>query len=277
MRKQSNNNNFFSSQISSKAQKPIVELPPVGQQVNDGGIQRTLTPEQFGAIKSQWKRYDKATEIVSDAFIKAGRPGDGASGSDDFTLKYFRPESLPLLESSEGEPDYFVTVRQVGDASISLFEQVFAEVTPDGAIVQNLGTYQVTDVLESVTQDYLVIGDDGNTVALISSGTNVIRALGDPTLVTDALRKGTAIGYACTCSSFTNKGSTIAPTYTGEFDSEKTWAVSGTFGACKHILAARYNNGDAIKPPIDIPMIDEVPLEKISSNGKMPKRPKGMR
>jgi len=245
--------------------------------VNTPGGKRTLTPEQSSAIKSQWARYKKATEIVPDSFQVSGRPGDGASGSDDYTVKYFKPESLPLMNTLIGEPDYYVTVRKIGDATVKLYEQVFQETTPDGAVVENLGTYQVTETLEGVTQDYLVISDEGNTIALIAKGTNVIRALGDPQVVTEQLRKGTSIGYACTCMSYKNQNIDIIPSYTG--DPARTWGEFGAFGICKHILAYRYQNGDPVKPPTDIPMEDlsDEPKRYSSIKGKLPKMGKGMR
>ena len=243
---------------------------------NSAGGKRTLTPEQTSAIKSQWARYKRATEIVPDSFVVSGRPGDGASGSEDFTVKYFKPENLPLMETLINEPDYFVTVRKIGDAVVKLYEQVFEETTPDGAIVENLGTYQVTEILEGVTQDYLVIDDAGNTIALIASGTNVIRALGDPVVIQEQLRKGTSIGYACTCPSYTNGTDSIIPAYTGELGDK--WGEVGTFGLCKHGLAYRYQNGDPVKPPTDIPMNDmEEPKRYSSIKGKLPKRGKGIR
>jgi hypothetical protein len=240
------------------------------------GNKRTLTPEQTSAIKSQWARYKRATDLVPDSFVISGRPGDGASGSEDFTVKYFKPENLPLMETLISEPDYYVTVRKIGDAVIKLYEQVFEETTPDGAIVEQLGTYQVTEVLEGITQDYLVISDEGNTIALIASGTNVIRALGDPVIVQEQLRKGTSIGYACTCMSYKNQNIDIVPSYTG--DPKRTWGEFGAFGICKHIIALRYQNGDPINPPTDIPMNDmEEPRRYSSIKGKLPKRGKGMR
>lgn len=244
---------------------------------NNRGIQRTLTPEQTTAIKSQWGRYKRAIEIVPDSFRIAGRPGDGAAGSDDYTVKYFKPDNLPLMETNIGEPDYYVTVRKIGDASIKLYEQVFEETTPDGAIVENLGAYQVTDVLEGVTQDYLVLSEEGNTIALIAKGTNVIRALGDPVVIKEQLAKNTSIGYACTCMSYVNHNIDIIPSYTG--DKQRTWGGIGTFGVCKHILAYRYQNGDPIVPPTDIPMddIEEESRSYGSVKGKRPKQGKGMR
>jgi hypothetical protein len=216
------------------------------------GTRVVLSPDQISSIQNAFKRYQKALEITSSA-IRFVTPTGGAQ----LDARFIRNDESAFYADAQSF-DYQVTGRIINTGNTVLAENEYVVVV-NGRQVKSLGRFAWLSPNATLTGtalkeaqglqsdgSYIVFNSDGNAIALITTGGEVV-ALGKPTIVTQSLSQGSAIGYRCTCPDYLGQTTDLRPLMIGEQNSN--FNSLGARGACKHIYAVRIAKGDVVNIP----------------------------